>query len=150
MTRCLLTMTRIPKIDFSKPINCDVGCANQKKEGYVGIDIDEHGQDILWDLRDGIPLPDESVQDLNVCHVLEHFTNKESKDFITQAQRVLIHGGTLTARQPHVKHPTAFYPDHESFWNEERVLSIVRNEPGWEIVSNYNTGFELIFILRKK
>src|SRR3990167_3878700 len=98
-------LNRLPKIDLSKSLNLDCGCANQKKEGYIGIDIDEHGQEIRWDLRNGIPLPDESVQYLNVCHILEHFTNKESKEFITQAQRVLVNGGTLTARQPHVMHP---------------------------------------------
>ena len=142
-------MRRLPNLKVKYPINLDCGCANQKKEGYIGIDIDEHGQEILWDLRGGIPLPDESVSDLNVCHVLEHFTNKEAKEFITEAQRVLIKGGTLSARQPHLKHPTAFYPDHESYWNEARVESIQRNEPGWEIVNNYFDGFELHFCLRK-
>jgi predicted SAM-dependent methyltransferase len=140
---------RIPKLDLKEPILLDCGCANQKMKGYIGIDIDEHGQEILWDLRYGIPLPNESVKDLNVCHFLEHLTNKESKEFITEAQRVLIKGGTLSARQPHVDHPTAFYPDHESYWNEARVQSIQRNEPGWEIIANYNDGFQLIFQLRK-
>jgi len=131
------------------PIKLDCGCANKCKEGYIGLDIDDHGQEIIWDLKNGIPLPDESVEDINVCHVLEHLTNKESKDFITHAQRVLIKGGTLTARQPHANHPTAHYPDHESYWNEVRVESIQRNEPGWEIVSNYNDGFQLLFSLKK-
>ena len=140
---------RIPKLNLKEPILLDIGCANELKGGYIGIDIDEHGQEILWDLKKGIPLPDESVQDVNACHVLEHFTNKESKELITEIHRVLIKGGTLTARQPHVLHPTAFYPDHESFWNEARVQSIQRNEPGWEILSNYNDGFQLIFQLKK-
>lgn len=73
----------------------------------------------------------------------------EAKAFVKEAQRVLIDGGTMTARQPHVKHPTAFYPDHESFWNEERVESIKSNEPGWEIECNYSDPFELFFQLKK-
>ncbi len=142
-------MRRLPFLRVDYPINLDCGCANQKKEGYIGIDNVDSGQEILWDLRDGIPLPDESVKDINVCHFLEHLTNKESKEFIAEAQRVLVIGGTLSARQPHVKHPTAYYPDHESFWNEERVISIQRNEPGWEITHNYFDGFELKFCLTK-
>lgn len=142
-------LRRFPKIDFKKPIRLDCGCADQCKEGYIGIDNIEYGQSFLWDLRDGIPFPDESVEDINACHLLEHFTNKESKEFITEAQRVLIHGGTLTARQPHATHPTAFYPDHESFWNEARVESIVRNEPGWELLENHMVGLELRFQLKK-
>jgi predicted SAM-dependent methyltransferase len=142
-------MKRIPRIDYSKTILLDCGCANQKKDGYMGIDIDDDGQEIVWDLRDGIPLADGCVKDINVCHFLEHLTNKESKEFISEAQRVLMVGGTLTAKQPHVRHATAFYPDHESFWNELRVESIQRNEPGWEIVSNIFNGFELEFQLKK-
>jgi hypothetical protein len=140
---------RLPKIDYSKPILLDCGCSNRKKEGYMGIDIDEWGQEIRWDLRDGIPLPDESVGDINVCHVLEHFTNQEAKAFIREAQRVLVNEGTLTAKHPHIKHPTAYYPDHESFWNEQKVESIKANEPGWEINYNYSDDFEHHFQLKK-
>lgn len=143
------TTRRLPKIDFSKPIRCDCGCADRKQDGYIGIDIDEWGQEIRWNLNDGIPFPDESVSDIYISHVLEHFTNMESKAFIKEAQRVLIDGGTMTARQPHIHHPTAFYPDHESFWNEERIESIKSNEPGWEIEYNYSDPNELFFQLKK-
>jgi len=143
-------MRKYPKLQINYPIKLDCGSANQKKEGYIGIDNVDYGQELIWDLRDGIPFPDESVGDINACHLLEHFTNKESKEFIAEAQRVLIKGGTLSARQPHATHPTAFYPDHESFWNEARVQSIQRNEPGWEMIENHMVGLELRFQLRKK
>jgi len=142
-------MRKLPNLKLKYPIDLDCGCADQKKAGYVGIDINDWGQEIVWDLNDGIPLPDESVKDLYTSHVLEHFTNKEAKEFIIEAQRVLIKGGTFSAKLPHLKHPTAFYPDHESFWNEARVQSIQRNEPGWEIITNYFDGFELHFQLKK-
>ena len=142
-------MRKLPILDLKKPIRIDCGCADQKRAGYIGIDINDWGQEIIWDLTDGIPLPDETVEDIWTSHVLEHFTNKEAQEFIRDAQRVLIKGGTFTARLPHVKHPTAFYPDHESFWNEEKVQSIQRNEKGWEIITNYFDGFQLIFQLRK-
>jgi len=140
---------RLPKLDLSNPILLDCGCADRKQEGYIGIDIDEWNQEIRWDLRDGIPFPNESVKDIYVSHFLEHLSNQESKGFIFEAQRVLIDGGALTARHPHVKHPTAFYPDHESFWNEERVESIVANEPGWQIEYNYSDEREHFFQLKK-
>jgi len=139
---------RLPILE-KPPYKIDCGCADRKEEGHIGIDADEWGQEIRWDIRDGIPFPDESVEDIYASHFLEHLTNAEAKDFITEAQRVLIDGGTLTTRQPHATHPTAFYPDHESFWNEQRVESIQRNEPGWEIEYNYSDNFELFFQLKK-
>ena len=140
---------RLPTLKEKPPYKIDCGCADRKQEGYIGIDIDDWGQEIRWDLRDGIPFSDESVSDIYVSHVLEHFTNQEAKDFIREAQRVLINNGTMTARQPHAKHPTAFYPDHESFWNEERIESVKSNEPGWEIECNYSDERELFFQLKK-
>lgn len=139
---------RLPTLG-KPPYKIDCGCSDRKEAGHIGIDIDEWGQEIRWDIRDGIPFPDASVENINACHFLEHLTNQEAKAFIAEAQRVLIDGGTLTARQPHQRHPTAFYPDHESFWNEERVESIQRNEPGWEIEYNYSDNFELFFQLKK-
>ena len=139
---------RIPQLGVP-PYKIDCGCSDRKQEGYIGIDVDEWGQEILWDLRDGIPFPDESVSDIFASHFFEHLTNMEAKEFISEAQRVLIDGGVITATHPHATHPTAFYPDHESFWNEERLESIQRNEPGWEIVANYSSGFEHYFQLKK-
>ena len=143
-------MTKFPILKLKYPIKLDCGCANQKKQGYIGIDSVDYEQEIIWDLKKGIPFPDESVEDVNVSHFLEHLNNEDGKEFINEVLRVLVTGGTLTARQPHASHPTAFYPDHESFWNEARVESIARNEPKWEILENLHWGLELIFKLRKK
>jgi SAM-dependent methyltransferase len=140
---------RLPKIDFSKPVKLDVGCADRKEKAHIGFDIDEWGQEIRWDLREGIPLPDESVEDVYASHLLEHLTNSEAQEFLLEVKRILIIGGTLTTRQPHQRHPTAYYMYHETFWNEERVESIVRNEPGWEIAYNYSDPLELFFQFKK-
>ncbi len=142
-------MNKIPFLKVKYPIRLDVGCADKKQEGYIGLDMDSWGQEITWDVRNGIPLPDESVKDVYASHLLEHFTNREMQGFIREVQRVLVNEGTFTTRQPHVNHPTAYYPDHESFWNEAKVQSIQINETGWEIMSNYFDGFELHFQLRK-
>ena len=43
----------------------DMGCGVNKPEGYVGIDLLETA-DIRYDLREGIPLDDNSVEEVRV------------------------------------------------------------------------------------
>lgn len=140
---------KFPKLKLPKEIKLDAGCADCKKEGYIGIDNVDYGQEIIWDIRDGIPFSDESIDEVYTCHLLEHLTNKESKEFIEDVQRVLKTGGLFVNRLPSITHFGAYYPDHESFWNEPRVESIVRNMPGWQIVENFVFEHELRFRLKK-
>lgn len=141
-------MRKLPDIKVKK---LDVGCADQKKDGFTGIDNVDYGQEVLWDIRDGIPFPDNSIEEVYTCHFLEHLTNKEGKAFTEEVLRVLKKGGTFYNKLPSVTHFGAFYPDHESFWNEARVKSLANpdNMPGWEIVSNITLNGELQFKLRK-
>jgi predicted SAM-dependent methyltransferase len=143
-------MRRLPPIKIEKEMRLDVGCANCKKSGYLGIDNVDYGQEILWDIRDGIPLPDNSVDEVYTSHMLEHLTNKENKDLADEVLRVLKPGGIYFNKLPSVTHFGAFYQDHESYWNEPRVVSIARNEARWEMVYNMTIENELHFKLCKK
>ena len=143
-------MRRLPDIKIPKELRCDIGCANCKKSGYLGIDNVDYGQEILWDIRDGIPLPDNSVDEVYTSHMLEHLTNKENKDLADEVLRVLKPGGIYFNKLPSVTHFGAFYQDHESYWNEPRVVSIARNEARWEMVYNMTIENELQFKLKKR
>lgn len=141
-------MRKLPDIKVKK---LDIGCANQCKDGFAGIDNVDYGQPIIWDVRDGIPFPDNSIEEVYTSHFLEHLTNKEGKAFTEEVLRVLKPGGTFYNKLPSVTHYGAFYQDHESFWNEARVKSLANpdNMPGWEIVSNITLNEELQFRLKK-
>jgi predicted SAM-dependent methyltransferase len=145
-------MRKFPFIDFNNEILLDIGCANKKMDGFIGIDNVDYGQEILWDIRDGIPFPDNSVSKVYTSHLMEHLTNKEGKAFTEEVLRVLKSGGIFYSKMPSITHYGAFYPDHESFWNEPRVESLANpdNMPGWEIIVNtINNKNELEFELRK-
>jgi predicted SAM-dependent methyltransferase len=143
-------MRKLPTLKLGKEVLLDVGCANCKKDGYIGIDNVDYGQELIWDVRDGIPFPDESVDEVYTSHVLEHLTNKENKEFADDVLRVLKPGGIFSNKLPSVTHFGAYYQDHESFWNEARVVSIQRNEPRWELIKNLTWQNELSFTLKKQ
>lgn len=141
---------RVPEL--KKNMSLDIGCSTTPMEGYVGMDVRDCGQPILWDARQGIPYPDDSIKDIRTSHFLEHLTDAESIDFLQEVMRVLKKGGHFYCRVPHQAHPTAFYFGHYSFWNEWRVESTLRlteKLKPFVIEKNNQEGAELVFTFKK-
>ncbi len=164
MTQILQFNRKLPIIKLDKKIQIDLGCGKNKQSGFVGIDIRDCGQEIVWDVREGIPFPDNSVDMVYSSHTMEHFDDGECEDVLREIYRILKPGGTTMHIIPHADDPTAHYFDHKTFWNEYRIatLSGVPGLEGFEIVKNelkedmslFHNGKqtkmkELLFILRK-
>jgi hypothetical protein len=85
-------------------IDCDIllelGCGNQKTEGYLGIDrFDLPGVDIVSDLNQGIPLRDNTVSRVYASHSLEHL---DDLTFIMgEIYRVCEHEAIVTIYAPY-------------------------------------------------
>ena len=70
-------------------INLEVGAGSAKgKDGWTTLDINRRC-DIYWDLRNGIPFPDKSVDKIYSSHFLEHLTFSEGQSFLNECLRVL-------------------------------------------------------------
>ena len=140
---------RLPQI---KNLKLDIGCGDKITTGYVGMDVRDCGQEIIWDARQGIPFPDNSVDAICTSHFLEHLNDEQSIDFLQECMRVLKHKGEMKNRLPHVTHPTAFYFGHLTFWNEWRVESLLRMTEKIQpflIIENKQESAELKFTLKK-
>ena len=126
---------KIPQIKVKK---LEIGCGNKLTKGFTGIDRRDCGQEIIWDVRNGLPFPDESIDEIYSCHVMEHFDNEESEELLREIYRVLRKGGTTTHLTPHATDPSAFYFDHKTFWNEGRVETIpgFRGLEGFKVLQN--------------
>lgn len=141
---------RVPKLE--KKMYLDIGCGDKPSPGYIGMDIRDCGQHILWDCRQGIPFPDSSIDNIRSSHFLEHLSDEESIDFLQEIMRVLKHGGHFYCRVPHQNTPLAYYYGHKTFWNQHRVESTLRLTEKIQpfiIEQNYQEGAELIFTFKK-
>lgn len=141
---------RVPQL---KKIKLDIGCGERPNKGYVGMDVRDCGQEIVWDARQGIPFPDNSVDEILTSHFLEHLDDAEGIDFIQECMRVLKHEGQMKNRLPHLVSDTAFYFGHKTFWNEARVNALQRMTEKIEpfiIIMNERKDHELVFVLQKK
>ena len=69
-------------------IKLELGSGVKKwKNGFTTVDI--NGANISWDLKNGIPLKDNSVDLIYSSHLLEHIPFKELILFLKDCKRVL-------------------------------------------------------------
>ena len=99
-------------------IKLDLGCGPRKKAGFLGIDIsDFEGVDIIRDLRRGIPLSDNTVDEVWCSHIIEHFCQTDLLFLIDEIWRVCISGAAIWIITPDATSSNAYKdPMHVSFW----------------------------------
>jgi ubiquinone/menaquinone biosynthesis C-methylase UbiE len=84
------------------PLKLDLGCGKNKKEGFIGVDRKPfEGVDVVVDLLQPWPWKDNSVDEINMQHALEHFTGEERVHILNEMYRVLVKDGKATISTPH-------------------------------------------------
>ena len=99
----------------SGPVKLHVGCGKNYFEGWVNIDNNSDNNisrlDIIMDLRDPLPFPDNSVDYLYNEHFLEHLSLNEGLAAIREFFRVLKPGGVMRIAMPDLESMVAAYMD---------------------------------------
>jgi O-antigen biosynthesis protein len=96
-----------------------------KPKGYISID--KFNGDIIADLEQGIPLPDNSCGVVRAHDALEHIKN--SQHLMNEIHRVLAPGGILLSMTPSTDGRGAFQdPTHISFWNQNSFWYYTREQ----------------------
>jgi len=100
----------------------DIGCGTNKKEGFLGIDIQNiPGVDYVADLTvDPLPFPDQSVEYVYSNHFLEHIA--DPSHIFSEIGRVCVDKANLEFWTPYAFGPGAFIFDHKFFFTEEPYM----------------------------
>jgi SAM-dependent methyltransferase len=98
-----------------KPVILDIGCGKTKVDGVIGIDSIDFGQDLVHDVRLGLPMyEDGSVDSIQSSHFVEHLTGAERVPFFNEMYRILKVGGVLQVVTPCWSHACAYGdPTHQ-------------------------------------
>jgi SAM-dependent methyltransferase len=89
-------------VEETKLLKLDLGCGINKRAGFIGVDRRQfEGVDQVANLLGAWPWADESVEEINMSHVLEHFTGHERVRIFNEMHRVLVKGGKATITTPH-------------------------------------------------
>lgn len=87
--------------DLKKGVKLHLGCGPKYIKGYYHIDIaDDDHIDHQGKVEQLDFIPDNSVELIYACHVLEHFGRYEVKDVLREWYRTLEHGGILRLAVP--------------------------------------------------
>lgn len=138
------------KLKYEIPLKIDIGCKENTKHGFTGIDILDFGQDVIWDVLDGLPFPDNSVEEIYCSHFLEHLKVDQIQDFFCEMHRVCKEGSQIEVKVPHSDCIESYYSCHFSRWNEDRIKGIMRGLNGvytFDIKKMYRKTIELIVFL---
>ena len=105
----------------------DLGCGDQKKEGYIGIDISkESNADIIHNIKTGLPFENESIDEIRAYSVLEHFTTTEFINIMWEIWRVLKIEGICDILIPHGLSETAVKDPTHRLMKDEHIFSYFR------------------------
>lgn len=91
---------RLDAARAQSPLKVNLGSGYAPLEGFVNIDFLGAPVDVAWNLADGIPFDDGTVDALLSEHVLEHLTLQQGLGVLEDAYRALRPGGVLRVSVP--------------------------------------------------
>lgn len=120
-------------------IKIDVGCGNNCREGYVGIDKQDFGQKYILDIaKNDLPFKDNSVDEVYCSHMLEHLEGERIIYLVnTEFHRVLKKGGQLWIVVPHKDHPKAYTLWHKSFFTKFTFTNLLEEVSYHNVVTGH-------------
>jgi predicted SAM-dependent methyltransferase len=104
------------------PLKVNVGCGNEPFEDWINLDLSPDTRaDILWDVTEGLPVPDNSCAYIYNEHFLEHLPVQEGVRFLAECRRSLEPGGVVRIGMPCVQEVARQY--HEDTWAQQPWLA---------------------------
>ena len=119
----------------------NLGCGNDKREGYVNCDISSKvNPDKIVDITKKLPFKNNSVEEILMNHVLEH--TQKPIDVLKEFYRICKNDAIIKLRVPYFSHESAFSMiDHYSFytWTTFDCLD-ESHECHWQGIGNFKTN----------
>lgn len=81
-------------------LKLNIGCGDVYFDGWVNIDLEATGSDLLHDVRKRLPYNDGEVSFIYNEHFIEHLSLEEGKFFLSECYRVLKVDGVLRISTP--------------------------------------------------
>jgi predicted SAM-dependent methyltransferase len=88
----------------------NVGCADDKLEGYLNIDLEESFKpDLVADVRKELPVPDNHYEEIQCFHCIEHIEYSKWQDVFERFHNALAPDGLLLLEYPEFETVTQYY-----------------------------------------
>ena len=109
-------------VNKRETLRVDIGCGDRKPDNFVGVDVCPGlGVDIVADLNQRFPFPDNSVDELRAYDTIEHLVDRIHT--MNEIWRICKPGAKVDILVPSTDGRGAFQdPTHVSFWNINSFL----------------------------
>lgn len=109
----------------TEPHRLHVGCGGVRFPGWLHLDAAYWNGNydptvILWNIQDGLPLPDQSCQLIYSEHLVEHLTVPVAELYFRECFRVLAPGGVVRTAMPDLHDCVNHY--HDNCWRQQPWL----------------------------
>lgn len=103
-------------VSSSDAMKLHLGCGDTYLKGWVNIDLSRPGRlvDLRWDLRNGLPFPEESTQVVFSEHLFEHIPLRGAIALATESYRVLKPNGIFRVAVPDLGRYLRSYCEQDS------------------------------------
>jgi predicted SAM-dependent methyltransferase len=115
-----LAARQIARLRQRRPLKLHLGSGPIYKTGWVNIDLVPAKVDVPWNLANGIPFPDGSVDAVMHEHFQEHLTLREGYELACESWRVLKPRGILRVGVPDAGQAVQSYAGN---WSEDWARS---------------------------
>jgi beta-1,4-mannosyl-glycoprotein beta-1,4-N-acetylglucosaminyltransferase len=88
---------------WAKKVKLNLGCGDQKIDGYIGVDLYNPNADLKLDICDLSQFQDNSVDEILAVHVLEHLNPYNINQILAEWYRVLKPLGKLVLELPDIE-----------------------------------------------
>ncbi|HSQ25415.1 MAG TPA: methyltransferase domain-containing protein [Pyrinomonadaceae bacterium] len=106
-----------------KDLLINIGCGPNPLPGWVNLDSARSNEiDVVWDLRRGLPFPNESATAIFGEHVIEHVPRPDAEALLGECRRVLQTGGVLRLSTPDAGRFLRSYAGDQKFLADERFV----------------------------
>jgi predicted SAM-dependent methyltransferase len=118
-------------------IKLEIGAGNKKGiNEWITLDINKKC-DLFWDLRLGIPFPDNSIHIIYSSHLFEHLSFNETRILLKECKRVLIPNGVFSICVPNARFYLEAYVNRDkNFWSSKPAY--------WEAAYNNTTMIDYV------
>ena len=115
--RTMKLLEKLPAQDLC----VNIGCGPKALDGWINLDAARAPHiDVVWDLRHGLPFPDESCSAIFGEHVIEHIPRADAVKLIAECRRALQPGGVLRVSTPDAGRFLSSYCGDQKFLHDPR------------------------------
>ena len=128
---------RILKKNYN--ILLEIGGGDRKGTGgWINLDLTDNC-DLYWDVRKGLPFPDDSIEKIYSSHFLEHLSFREGLKLLKESHRILKKGGKFSICVPNAMLYIEAYCRKKNLDSKQ----FFRYQPAYNNTTSIDNGFNV-------